>query len=115
MWCPQCGSEYRPGFVECADCGVPLVDQPPEPKVVKPVFRSPSPEQVREHVVELTRVSRVEAGVIVAALRSAGITAVAGAEAAYPSMTFTDGIPVFVSERDVPAARELLDSITAND
>ncbi|TMK67048.1 MAG: hypothetical protein E6G60_01660 [Actinobacteria bacterium] len=59
--------------------------------------------------------SRVEAGVIVAALRSAGITAVAGAEAAYPSMTFTDGVPVFVSERDVLAARELLDSITAND
>ena len=95
--CPKCGAEYRPGFTTCADCGVPLVDQPPEPKVVKPVFRGPSPEQVREHVVELTRVSRVEAGVIVAALRSAGITAVAGAEAAYPSMTFTDGVPVFAA------------------
>jgi hypothetical protein len=30
MFCPQCGGEYRPGFTDCADCGVPLVPQPPE-------------------------------------------------------------------------------------
>lgn len=23
--CPRCGAEYRPGFAECSDCGVPLV------------------------------------------------------------------------------------------
>jgi hypothetical protein len=26
MICPQCRAEYRPGFTECADCGVPLVE-----------------------------------------------------------------------------------------
>ncbi|HEX2038796.1 MAG TPA: RDD family protein [Acidimicrobiales bacterium] len=31
LWCPQCGEEYRPGFAECADCGVPLVDVKPTP------------------------------------------------------------------------------------
>jgi len=32
MFCPQCGEEYRPGFTECADCNVPLTDQPPQPE-----------------------------------------------------------------------------------
>jgi len=31
MYCPECGGEYREGFTECADCGVPLVDTPPAP------------------------------------------------------------------------------------
>jgi hypothetical protein len=30
MFCPQCGDEYRKGFVECADCHVALTDQPPQ-------------------------------------------------------------------------------------
>jgi hypothetical protein len=29
MFCPRCGAEYRPGFTECADCLVPLVDRLP--------------------------------------------------------------------------------------
>ena len=30
MFCPQCNAEYRPGFTRCADCGVDLVNDPPE-------------------------------------------------------------------------------------
>ena len=32
MYCPECGGEYREGFLECADCGVPLVENPPAPE-----------------------------------------------------------------------------------
>ena len=35
MFCPQCLTEYRDGFVECADCLVPLVPGlPPQPEKV---------------------------------------------------------------------------------
>lgn len=28
-WCPQCRTEYREGFTQCADCGAALVDALP--------------------------------------------------------------------------------------
>ncbi len=30
MFCPQCKTEYRPGFLRCADCGSELVDALPK-------------------------------------------------------------------------------------
>ena len=42
MFCPECRCEYRPGFHECADCGVPLVDE--LPPVVQP---PPTPEAAK--------------------------------------------------------------------
>ena len=30
MFCPQCKSEYRPGFTHCADCDVDLVESLPQ-------------------------------------------------------------------------------------
>ena len=29
MVCPECGAEYREGYLECADCSVPLVTELP--------------------------------------------------------------------------------------
>ncbi len=31
MYCPQCGTEYREGFTECADCRVALLPGTPPP------------------------------------------------------------------------------------
>jgi Putative prokaryotic signal transducing protein len=49
VFCPKCGSEYRAGFQECADCGVPLVEsvsasQPEQPEIqFVTVFESGDP------------------------------------------------------------------------
>jgi hypothetical protein len=51
MFCPACGGEYRPGFSQCADCGVPLVAEPPaalglaeeDPHDLVPVLESRDP------------------------------------------------------------------------
>jgi hypothetical protein len=29
-FCPNCRTEYRPGFVKCSDCGQPLTDKLPD-------------------------------------------------------------------------------------
>ncbi len=34
MFCPECRGEYRVGFLECADCGVPLVEALPPSETV---------------------------------------------------------------------------------
>jgi hypothetical protein len=65
----------------------------------------------KEHshgVVELTRVSPIEAEVIVARLRAADIRAIAGADSVYPSVTIADGIPVFVPVEDASRAEAVL-------
>ena len=60
-------------------------------------------------IVELTRVQPIEAEVIAARLRAAGIEATVGADSVYPSVTFADGIPIYVAEADAPGARALLE------
>lgn len=62
MFCPECGAEYQPGVTECADCEVPLVDQPP-------VVPHPEPD-----LVEVTETSDPALlPVLVSVLESAGI------------------------------------------
>ena len=51
MICPRCGAEYRPGYVDCDQCGVPLVSglfTPPEktPVEIETVFASSSTGRV---------------------------------------------------------------------
>jgi hypothetical protein len=77
-----------------------------------------APSMTRDHgpsktpgdsVVELTRVQPIEAEVIVARLQASGIRATVGADSVYPSLTFADGVPVFVALQDAPRARAVLE------
>ena len=61
-------------------------------------------------LVELTRVQPFEAEVIAARLRSEGIDASLGPDAAvYESVSFADGVPVYVADDQVEAALKILD------
>lgn len=76
MICPKCGAEYREGFVECADCCVPLEETHPKSDAAVPPPGSNAPPQYAPPV-ELVTVFRSgsEPALLVAEslLRSAGI------------------------------------------
>ncbi len=58
--------------------------------------------------MELTRVQPFEAEVIAARLRAAGIEATVGVGSVYESVSFADGVPVFVLADDVRRAAAVL-------
>jgi hypothetical protein len=115
MWCPKCGAEYRPGFTACADCRLPLVDQPPnlvdesnDAAVGRP-GHTPDPHR---RFVELVRVSALEAPMIVNRLRSEGAaSANLGAEPIYRSFAFTEGVPILIADDERDLANEILASL----
>jgi hypothetical protein len=66
-------------------------------------------ESHQSDLVELTRVQPFEAEVIAARLRASGIEATLGAGSVYESISFADGVPVFVPEEDLSRAMALLE------
>jgi hypothetical protein len=66
-------------------------------------------ESHQSDLVELTRVQPFEAEVIAARLRASGIEATLGAGSVYESISFADGVPVFVPADDASRARDLLE------
>jgi hypothetical protein len=67
------------------------------------------PESRHNDFVELTRVQPFEAEVIVARLHASGIEATVGAGSVYESVSFAEGVPVFVPAVDAPRATALLE------
>ncbi len=61
-------------------------------------------------LIELTRVQPFEAEVIAARLRASGIDATVGVDSVYESVSFAEGVAVFVSADDAPRARALLEA-----
>jgi hypothetical protein len=110
-WCPKCGAEYREGFSECADCGVALVDAPPEPKAPEQTHHDVhGPFSPDDDTVELLRTNRVEAEVIAARLQSEDIPAVVFDADPYgsgPLLTSSEGARVMVRRADLDVAAAL--------
>lgn len=66
MFCPKCREEYRTGFDVCANCGVQLVDEKPDPE----------PKPARHNIEISTVLETSDAGLIAVAksvLEDAGI------------------------------------------
>lgn len=59
-------------------------------------------------LVELTRVQPFEAEVLAARLRAEGIAATLGADSVYESLTFAEGVAVFVPADQLPDALTIL-------
>jgi hypothetical protein len=109
MYCPRCLTEYRDGFIECADCRVPLASGP--------VPQSPDAEVMarKEHSVSLVTV--LESGdqfvlaLAKAALEDAGIDYVLeGANqkftGGYPGTFGVGAIPFGGSSSRIQVAQE---------
>lgn len=70
-YCPRCGAEYRPGFDVCADCHVPLIEEPPVP----PVPEEPQEAVYRERISIFRAGRRIDAELVRARLESCGFDA----------------------------------------
>ena len=91
-WCPKCRAEYREGFDVCADCGLALVDSLPSRAEARPSTgheEPTSPFLPGDDVVELVTVAIVEAELVAAQLRVAGI----------PATVFGTGAEVYTGVR----------------
>jgi hypothetical protein len=72
-YCPECRSEYRPGFETCADCGVPLVHElPPEPQ---PFPRTHEPHLGPDPVAVFASARDLNAEMVRGVLEGCGIAA----------------------------------------
>ena len=69
-----------------------------------------SPRADGAELVEVTRVQPFEAEVIAARLRASGIEATLGADSPYESLSFAEGMAVFVAARDAERAKAVLES-----
>jgi hypothetical protein len=102
MFCPQCDSEYKPGFTRCSDCDIPLVDRLP---------------RQRDNSAPLVRLRSYpndgELFLAKSVLESAGIDAMTSPSEQYPPLTrsFGVGLPatdLYVRAEDAVLANEIL-------
>jgi hypothetical protein len=112
MICPNCRSEYRPGFTLCSDCGVELVDELPEEAQVAP--RDISVGDPSEMVEVYRAWGRARADLIRSVLEGNGIQTALFGEGRNAAYNFTIGsmaeIRVMVAADDLDAARAVLDA-----
>ena len=107
MICPKCGAEYMPGFMQCSDCLVDLVEPGSEPEAVaEPAV----PAELTDPVCVYRSTQRGRLPLAESLLQSAGIPFVAAGE----HLQQITGLDVFgpaelyVSSADADDARLVL-------
>lgn len=119
MWCPSCGAEYRPGFTECSDCGVALVDElPPEPEREserKLIFGG---QALGADLVQAHSGSRVDSELIRSVLEGSGIECTLwGTGSSYLPETGAkqSAVRVMVRPADLERAKEVIGAAREGD
>jgi len=108
-FCPSCGIEYRPGFNQCKDCDVALIESLPDAK----------PEEVINTSVELVELATFpdtpEAEMICELLGENGIATVLRSDASIISPLLGFPTTLLVSREDEGRARALYEEYFAGD
>lgn len=101
MFCPKCRCEYREGFYECADCGIPLTYEPPQAE---------PPIEKREFVTILETSDPALISVVKSILEGSSIWYVAQGEAMsslFPGTVAYHPVTFQVAREDEERAKEL--------
>ena len=103
MFCPECKSEFRPGFIRCEECDVELVDHLP------PDADGSETTEYADYVVVATVRGCVEEGQICSFLEANGIPAQARGETFRKVYAIRDGpVKILVPRKFVITALDLL-------
>jgi hypothetical protein len=106
MFCPVCKSEYRQGFTECSDCGVPLVET-----LHDAAAASSKPVDPQTAVLLWSGTSAQSSAAIGRALDDAHVAHHDTAKNVGPLPGLTTAVyAIFVHQRDHDAARAALES-----
>ena len=105
MFCPKCRSEYVEEMTECADCGMPLVDE-----------LAPLPEvdyDYEDFVPVKTYPARYKADFAKGVLEANGIEAYIATDDAgtIPPLDFTGGVRLLVKLEDADRAEEIFQDL----
>lgn len=105
-YCPKCGFEYKLGIKECPDCGVRLVDRPPDDE----------PSSPTDYVPLRSLPSRLYAEMLREALKKEGIPSFVKSDdvaITFPSHGTTSAVPVtlWVPKDQVEKCEEIADQM----
>ncbi len=113
MFCPQCKTEYRPGFTRCADCGAELVERLPE-KVEQTNDKEPVMEPDNTRLIPILQtMDQADVVSIRLILDSESIEYYLQGDA-LSGFRNVDPVVLLVREDDAERVRELLKGIKLN-